>query len=140
MHVRDALESDTEAIASLADRPLEATRDRIHGRTVRVAVTEDTTADGELEVVGFLAFDARNGAVHVTDFEGTPEAVRRLLQLPIEFAEREGMDVETTIRNDERERIEAIEGIGFVATEAGPRFEGHPTTRFRLELKDEGAG
>ncbi|SNR58346.1 hypothetical protein [Halorubrum vacuolatum] len=177
MQIRDALESDAEALASLADRPVEATRDMIHERSVRVAITgvdegcrNDPDVDGHNmndprsetedhmedpgmetkgersdadasnsdarsdEIVGFVTFDVRTGVVHVTDFNGTQKAMKRLLKSPQRFAQNEGMDVETVIQNDEHNRIDVIEFLGFDSIGDGPRFQGRPTTRFRLEL------
>ena len=58
MRIRDALESDAEALATATDRPQDVVRDMIHDRSVRVA-TDDTEDD----VSGFVAFDVRGETI-----------------------------------------------------------------------------
>lgn len=160
MHVRDAVEADAAAIASLADQPTAAARNLVHDRSVRVGV--DDVADGVADdvgggtaddvgannpdpevdpsapvdpeaLLGFVAFDAEPDAVHVTGFGGTQEAVERLLGEPIRFAAREGMVVEALVEADETDRRSAIEGAGFEDVGAGPQFDGSPTRRYQLD-------
>ena len=53
MRIRDALESDAEALASVTGRPREVVRNMIHDRSVRVAVEEEGDRNGtEDEGVG----------------------------------------------------------------------------------------
>ncbi|WP_096390297.1 hypothetical protein [Halopenitus persicus] len=47
MRVRDAVEADAEAIAALAEQPVDATREVIHDRSVRVAIPEEPTSSRE---------------------------------------------------------------------------------------------
>ncbi len=144
MRLRDAIESDADALASFTDRPVNVMRDVIHERSVRVAVSgvvDDGRDDVEREdeggeLVGFVAFDVRSGIVHVTDFGGDEEAVKRLFRTPREFAANEGMNVETVVADDDVERMELIETLGFRSTGNGPRFDGRPTTTFRLDPGD----
>ncbi|MFC5277341.1 hypothetical protein ACFPM1_00970 [Halorubrum rubrum] len=132
MRIRDALESDAEALADVTGRPADVLVDTIHDRTVRVATDG---RDGD-EIDGFVAFDVRAGTVHVTDLAGTPPALERLIEEPKRFAKREGMDVEAVVVDGEKRRSDALEDAGFAAAGSGPRFEGRSTTRFRLE-RDE---
>jgi len=160
MHVRDAVEADAEAIASLADQPTAAARNLVHDRSVRVGVADDDgdssrgdategspagddapTGPGEQEasegddtgdLLGFVAFDAEPSAVHVTGFGGTQAAIERLLGEPARFAAREGMPVEALVEAERTDRRSAIEGAGFEDVGAGPRFDGSATRRYRL--------
>ncbi|MWV63480.1 hypothetical protein GRS48_01375 [Halorubrum sp. JWXQ-INN 858] len=179
MRIRDALESDAEALASLTGRPVDVLRDTVHDRSVRVSVSDpgsgigtgpegqaaepeggdldgdrdgdgdrggdgngdrdgdrggdgDRNADGDDVVNGFVAFDVRDGTVHVTDFAGDEPVVRRLFEEPRRFAVREGMDVEVLVTDNDAEDT-AVEAAGFEPVGPGPRFEGRSTTRFRLE-------
>lgn len=133
MWIRDALESDADAVAELAGRPRDVVLDVIHDRSVYVAVEGSADED----VIGFLAFDVRSGTVHVTDFGGKKRAIERLFDEPHRFGAREGMDVEVIVPDADERRIESVEEVGFVAVEAGPRFDGQETTRFRLEIDDD---
>ncbi|WP_430503435.1 hypothetical protein [Haloparvum sp. PAK95] len=153
MHVRDAVEADAAAIASLADQPTAAARNLVHDRSVRVGVAEavdDPDPDPEPvpdldpeptpsppveseDLLGFVAFDAEPDAVHVTGFGGTQAAVEELLGEPIRFAAREGMVVEALVEADETDRRSAIEGAGFEDVGAGPQFDGSPTRRYQLD-------
>ncbi|OYR58430.1 hypothetical protein [Halorubrum halodurans] len=156
MRIRDALESDAEALADVTGRPADVLVDTIHDRTVRVAADgrdEDRnvgSGDGDADpesgnpgaengfdapdgLAGFVAFDVRAGTVHVTDFAGTAPALDRLLEEPKRFAKREGMDVEAVVVDGEERRADALEDADFAAAGPGPRFEGRATTRFRLE-------
>ncbi|SMO31816.1 hypothetical protein [Halorubrum cibi] len=128
MRIRDALESDAEALADATDRPADVLVDTVHDRTVRVAIDD---RDGD-EIDGFVAFDVRAGTVHVTDLAGTRPALERLIEEPKRFARREGMDVEAVVVDGEERRADALEAAGFAAAGSGPRFEGRATTRFRL--------
>ena len=156
MRIRDALESDAEALATATDRPREVVRNMIHDRSVRVAVGggggedgDDAGEDGDKsesggdsnedeEVVrGFVAFDVRADTVHVTDFDGSGSTLERLFEEPRRFARQEAMGVEVVIPNDE-ETSEIIEASGFAAAGRGPRFEGRQTTRYRIEFEELG--
>lgn len=149
MHVRDAVEADAEAVAALASRPVDAVRNAVHERSVRVAVREADASDGlsddpadpggsdeSTKPTGYVAFDARPDAVHVTGFAGAPEIVERLLAEPVRFAEREGMVVEVLVEETADGKRKAVERAGFAAVDSGPRFEGTPTVRYRLDPTD----
>ncbi|MGQ3412810.1 hypothetical protein [Natrinema versiforme] len=144
MNVRDALEADADALASIADSPTDVMRNLVHDRTVRVA--EDGSNDPNADVsgsqydgsdpedlLGFISFDAREDTVHVTQLDGTDEACKRLLAEPVRFAERESMAVEVLASQDADPIENAAEDLGFDRRGRGPRFNGSPTTRFRLE-------
>ncbi|ELZ54445.1 MULTISPECIES: hypothetical protein [Halorubrum] len=139
MRVRDAVEADATAVASMTGRPSGVVRDMIHDRSVRVATTEeepaerddgaDTPADA---VAGFVAFDVRDGVVHVTNVDGTPDAVGRLFEEPVGFATREGMSVEAVLPTDGT-ASKAAASLGFEAIGSGPRIDGASTTRYRFD-------
>ncbi|WP_339105390.1 hypothetical protein [Haloterrigena salinisoli] len=144
MNVRDALEADADALASIADSPTDVMRNLVHDRTVRVA--EDGTHDPNADVsdsqfdgsdpedlLGFISFDAREDTVHVTQLDGTAEACKQLLGEPVRFAKRESMAVELLVSPDSEVIEDAAEELGFERRGRGPRFDGAPTTRFRLE-------
>ena len=131
MDVRDAVEADAERLGELADGPRDVMRNLIHDRTVRVTV--ESPGEDEETVTGFVSFDAREGTVHVTQLAGHSDALDRLLEEPISFAEREGMTVELLVPEDESAVREAAEGADFSNVGSGPRFEGTPTTRYRLD-------
>lgn len=148
MRIRDALESDAEALASVTGRPEDVVRNMIHDRSVRVAVEAegDSDTDGDSDrnndddeteevVRGFVAFDVRGDTVHVTDFDGSGSTVERLFEEPRRFARREEMGVEVVVPNDEATN-EVIEASGFESAGRGPRFEGRRTTRYRIEFEE----
>jgi hypothetical protein len=136
MEIRDAVEADAPALASLAGAPVDVMRNLLHDRTVRVAAEESTPpADpgeaGDLE--GFVSFDVRDGTVHVTQVGGTRAACESLLEEPVRYGTREGMDVELLVPADEAETRAAAETVGFTEHGEGPRFEGTRTVRYRCE-------
>ncbi|EMA68507.1 hypothetical protein [Halorubrum kocurii] len=138
MRIRDALESDVEALATATDRPRGVVNDMIHDRSVRVAVAGDGEGDGDGDnavVTGFVAFDVRGETVHVTDFDGDEAVIRRLFEEPRRFARREGMSVEAVVPNDERAGA-ILEDAGFERSGPGPRFEGRRTTRYVIDSAD----
>ncbi|EMA60365.1 hypothetical protein [Halorubrum lipolyticum] len=148
MRIRDALESDAEALATAIDRPRGVVKDMIHDRSVRVAVTgdggnsddddsggENSEGEDSSTVAGFVAFDARGDIVHVTDFDGDDKAIPRLFEEPRRFARREGMSVEVVVPDDERTG-ELLEDAGFESVGPGPRFEGRRTTRYVVDSAD----
>ena len=146
MRVRDAVEADAAAIGSMADRPRDVVRNMIHDRSVRVGVTDDAAPPADADagedtavsaVAGFVAFDVRDGTVHVTNFEGTDDAVERLFEEPVGFATREGMTVEAVIPDD-RTTPEVVEPMGFEAVGSGPRIDGASTTRYRFDPEKSG--
>lgn len=123
--MRDAVEADASRLAALADAPAETMDNLIHDRTVRVAETE--------KIVGFVSFDARRDAVHVTQFDGTSEAAERLLREPARFARNEGMPAELLVEESRTELRDAATSAGFREVGSGPRFDGASTVKFRLE-------
>ena len=162
MRVRDAVEADAAAIGSMTDRPRDVVQNMIHDRSVRVAVADDAAStpdegaspsdrnsDGDAEdgggeggddtpvdaVDGFVAFDVRDGTVHVTNFEGTAAAVERLFEEPVSFARREGMPVEAIVPTD-GVGPDVVDGLGFEAAGSGPRIEGSATTRYRFDPEE----
>ena len=126
MDVRDAVEADAERLADLTDTPRDVMRNLIHDRTVRVAER------GE-DIVGFVSYDARERTVHVTQIEGDPDAVERLLDEPVRFARTENMAVELLAPESEERAQQAARDAGFEEVGTGPHFEGEPTRRYRLE-------
>jgi len=142
MQIRDAVEDDATAMAAIADAPQDVMRNLVHDRTVRVAepdsVDDDPNADtagassGD-QLLGFVSFDAKQDAVHVTQLDGTEDACELLLSEPVRFAEREGMAVELLVPDAEDGIEAAARSQGFDDVGPGPRFEGVPTTRYRLD-------
>ena len=126
MEVREAVEADAERLATLADAPTDTMRNLVHDRTVRVA-------ENAGEIVGFVSFDAKRDAVHVTQFDGTSEAAARLLDEPARFARSEGMAAELLVEESRAELQRAATAAGFERAGPGPRFEGAPTIRYRLD-------
>jgi hypothetical protein len=146
MRVRDAVEADAAALGSMTGRPEGVVRNMIHDRSVRVAVTDgaapaadaDASDDTPVDAVaGFVAFDVRDGVVHVTNVEGDPDAVRRLFEEPVRFATREGMTVEAVLPTDGT-AVDAAEVVGFAAVGSGPRIDGAPTSRYRFDPEESG--
>ncbi|KOX97567.1 hypothetical protein [Halorubrum tropicale] len=141
MRVRDGVEADAAALASMTGRPEGVVRDMIHDRSVRVGVTDGADADAGDDtavdaVAGFVAFDVRDGVVHVTNVEGAPDPVERLFEEPVGFATREGMTVEAVLPAD-RTAADAAEAVGFRAVGSGPRIDG-ATTRYRFDPEEGG--
>jgi hypothetical protein len=101
----------------------------------------DADRDGDTEgdagadeaLLGFVSFDVRGSTVHVTQVGGSRAACERLLAEPARFADREGLDVELLLPDDEVETRAAAEAAGFEEGGPGPTFEGRPTVRYRLE-------
>ncbi|MFW6376364.1 MAG: hypothetical protein ACOC0F_00150 [archaeon] len=142
MRIRDAVEADAGAMAAIADAPADVMRHLVHDRSVRIADDPDAGSDPNVDaqgddpsenVLGFVSFDARDDVVYVTQLDGTPEAVETLLAEPVRFAKREGMNVEL-LAPDSHPHVEAAaETVGFAKAGNGPRFDGTPTIRYRLE-------
>ncbi|WP_435077605.1 hypothetical protein [Halococcus sp. AFM35] len=126
MEVRDAVEADAGRLAALADAPAETMVDLVHDRTVSIAEEAD-------DIVGFVSFDARRDAVHITQFDGRREAVERLLDEPIRFARNEDMDVELLVEESRDDLRRAAADAGFREVGAGPRFGETKTVKFRLD-------
>ena len=126
MEVREAVESDAEALARLANGPQDVLRNVVHDRTVRVA------EEGE-ELVAFVSFDARPGTVYVTQLTGTADACERLLEEPVRFARGEDMSVELLVTADDDAARSAAANSGFSEEGRGPRFDDIETVRYRLE-------
>lgn len=124
MEIRDAVEADADALSRLADGPIDVLRNLVHDRTVRVALE-----DGE--VVAFVSFDARPGIVYVTQLDGDADACERLLDEPMRFARREGMDVELLVPEDDDDVRSVVAEAGFDQTGNGPRFADVHTLRYR---------
>lgn len=145
MEIREAVEADAERMADIADSPPDVMRNLVHDRTVRVAedtgpdepspteATADQDGNADSQVTGLVSFDARDATVHVTQLAGTPAACVRLIEEPVRFARREGMSVELLVAETDDQVRQAVESAGFQRSGSGPRFEGHRTTRYRLE-------
>lgn len=146
MNIRDALEADADALASIADSPTDVMRNLVHDRTVRVAEdgTHDPNADVQAgdtqydesnpeDLLGFVSFDAKGDTVHVTQIGGTDDACVELLAEPVRFAEGESMTVELLISPDADGVKAAADQLGFRNCGSGPRFENARTEKFRLE-------
>lgn len=141
MDVRDAVEADAEALAAIADAPVDVMRNLVHDRTVRVAARDNTRASDPnadagaagASLLGFISFDARNQTVHVTQFGGQRSACVRLLEEPIRFAESEGMSVELLVETEQDGLQEAAAEVGFEEAGPGPMFETTRTIRYRLD-------
>ncbi|MFB6137746.1 MAG: hypothetical protein ABEJ42_05320 [Halobacteriaceae archaeon] len=162
MEVRDGVESDADAVAALTGLPVDAARQLLRDRTVRVAERDDRVGDsdrdegdgspardeggrgghaaaghgGDARVEGVVAFSASPGTVHVTQLAGATGPVERLLEEPVRFARAEGMTVEIVIPDDAPE-CPVLETAGFEDTGAGPIFDGDPTRRYRLQVGTE---
>lgn len=151
MKIREAVEGDAPALATLTDAPPTVLRNVIHDRSVRLLVEDDdegtwatdeqdadaATSEGPLgEVHGFVSFDVRDGVVHVTQFGGDRAACERLLAEPMRFARSEGFPVEALVGGDDDALREALEATGFQHVGQGPAFGGGQTDRYRFEHDD----
>ena len=125
MEMRDAVEADAERLAELTGSPTDVMRNLVHDRTVRVA-----ERDGD--IVGFVSFDAREQTVHVTQLESETGEYDDLLAEPLGFAHAEGMAVELLVPDAEQDVQVAAADAGFEEAGSGPRFDGEPTTRYRI--------
>jgi hypothetical protein len=123
MNVRDATADDVDSLVALASDEIDASR-LIRDRTVRVAENDDGLA-------GFVAFDAMQDAVHVTRFDGDPDAVAELLDEPCSFAAGESLPVEVVVPDRDEEFHDVLVDAGFEDAGAGPAFDGEGTRRFR---------
>ncbi|WP_435184124.1 hypothetical protein [Halobellus sp. EA9] len=138
--IRDAVEADAETLGSIVDLPADALRNVVHDRTVRLAVADESAAGpnadvaegNEEAVLGFVAFDVRDGTVHVTQLAGDEGVAERLLAEPIRFAVNEGFDVEYVVTRSDEDAEAAARAAGFDPVGPGPRFDGEPTTRYRF--------
>ncbi|SDX74274.1 hypothetical protein [Halobellus clavatus] len=144
--IRDAVESDAETLGSIVDLPADALRNVVHDRTVRLAVEPasdpgpnadvESDADGDADAVdesilGFVAFDVRDGTVHVTQLAGDEAVAEQLLAEPIRFALNEGFTVEFVVPRSDDDAEAAAEAAGFDPVGPGPHFDGESTTRYR---------
>lgn len=126
MEVREATEADADRLAEFTDAPADVMRNLVHDRTVRVAVEDH-------QAIGFVSFDAEASTVHVTQIEGSLPSRERLLEEPVRFASNEGMSVEVLVPETDEETRELVERSSFQPGGHGPRFDGTPTVRYRLE-------
>lgn len=134
MQIRDAQEDDALAIADLATGDIDPAH-LLRERVVRVAADATESRDATAEegtIAGFLAFDARTDAIHVTRIGGGDDAVHALLDNVIRYASREDVPVEAVVPVDSSTAV-ALETKGFGNVDRGPRFQGRATTRFRLD-------
>ena len=145
--VRDAVEADAETLGAIVDLPTDALRNVVHDRTVRLAVEPPSdpgpNADVESDegdaggapdesVLGFVAFDVREGTVHVTQLAGDADVAERLLAEPVRFAVTEGFDVSFVVPDSDTDAKTAARAAGFEAIGSGPLFDGEATTRYRF--------
>jgi siroheme synthase len=115
MNVRDAVGSDTGAVADLLGTHQRAAERLVRDRHVRVAARGD-------EIAAVLAFEATD-AVRVTRLAGERDALVELLASPVRFAESEGVVVEA-FPDDERAEA-ALAAAGFERageTDTGERY------------------
>ncbi|MGB9986966.1 hypothetical protein [Salarchaeum japonicum] len=126
MHVREAVETDRVGISDLLGEPAGVADRLLRERTVSVAVRDET-------VVGVVAFDADSTTVHVTRLAGERDAMTRLLDEPLAFAETEGLPVELLVEESADSVAFAVETKGFENVGPGPRFAGEKTTRYRYD-------
>jgi hypothetical protein len=145
--VRDAVEADAETLGAIVDLPADALRNVVHDRTVRIAVeppsdpgpnadvepeAADAAGAADESVRGFVAFDVREGTVHVTQLAGDADVAERLLAEPVRFAVNEGFDVSFVVPTSDADAEAAAQAAGFEAVGPGPRFDGAGTTRYRF--------
>ncbi|MFW5918717.1 MAG: hypothetical protein ACOCSF_00795 [Halanaeroarchaeum sp.] len=123
MTIREATDSDAEAMESLVDGDLDAAR-LVRERTVLVADEQDG-------VVGFLSYDTWSGTVHVSTMVGEPAVVDDLLEEPRQFAEREAIPVEIVVPDHDDELRSVVTDAGFERVGKGPLFDGKPSHRYR---------
>lgn len=141
MQIRDAIEDDAEGMAAISDAPADVMRNLVHDRTVRIAEPDDadpadaTEGGGSVTVDldGFVSFDVREDTVHITQLDGTTEACARLLEEPIRFARGEAMSVQLLVPEPADSVADAADEVGFDKVGQGPRFQGAPTVKYRLE-------
>jgi len=142
VEVRDAVEDDAEMLGAIVDLPTDALRNVVHDRTVRIAVDSpgdpgpnaDTERGDDADaVLGFVAFDVRDGTVHVTQLGGDTDVTAQLLAEPVRFAVHEGFDVAFVVPDSDADAAAAAEAAGFSAVGRGPRFDGESTTRYRFD-------
>jgi hypothetical protein len=141
MQIRDAIEDDAEGMAAISDAPADVMRNLVHDRTVRVAEPDDAEPPNEaasagnvtVELDGFVSFDVREDTVHVTQLDGTTDACVQLLEEPIRFARGEAMSVQLLVPEPDEAIADAADEVGFDRVGRGPRFQGKPTVKYRLE-------
>ncbi|MEE6210678.1 hypothetical protein U3A55_10980 [Salarchaeum sp. III] len=126
MHVREAVETDINAISGLLGEPAGVAARLLRERTVSVAVRDET-------VVGVVAFEVAGDVVHVTRLAGERDAMEELLDEPLGFAENEGLPVELLAEESNDGVAFAVETKGFENVGRGPRFDGEATTRYRYD-------
>lgn len=137
MDIRDARADEAAAIVEHATGDVDPDF-LLRQRTVRVAI--DDNLDGEIGgetdgVGGFLAFDVRPDAVHVTRLGGSRAALSALLDDVIAFAAAESLPLEAVVPAD-GETAAALEAKGFEVDGSGPQFEGRETTRYEYPTGD----
>lgn len=150
MHVRDAVEADADALATLVEVPVEVMENVVHDRTVRVAEADgsgddadsggsgDADGDGDrdtdtAEIRGFVGFDADRETVSITHLRGPPSVQERLLDAPVEFARTVSMPVEMLVPEGNHDTQDVLEAADFEPIGLGPQFEGQQTLVFRRE-------
>ncbi|MFB6250258.1 MAG: hypothetical protein ABEI27_00990 [Halobellus sp.] len=149
--IRDAVESDAETLGSIVDLPADALRNVVHDRTVRLAVEpgsdpgpnadvdpdEDDATVLDESIKGFVAFDVRDGTVHVTQLAGDEAVAEQLLAEPIRFALNERFAVEFVVPRSDDDAAAAAKAAGFDPVGPGPHFDGEATTRYRYRPESD---
>ncbi len=124
MTIRDATETDADAIAELIDTSIGAAARMIQERTVRIALDGDA-------VLGVVSFTVSEDAVQVTRLSGDPDRLEALLAEPLRYAAREGLAAEMLLPREERSTRVLLEANGFVDVAPGPAFQNGETIRYR---------
>ena len=137
MTIREATDSDAEALESLVDGDFDAKR-LVRERTVLVAEADRQNGkngndgdDGDGSIVGFLSYDIWSGTVHVSTMVGEPAVVDDLLEEPRNFAESEDVPVEIVVPDHDEELQSIVTAAGFDRVGKGPLFDGKPSHRYR---------
>ncbi|WP_394294960.1 hypothetical protein [Haloquadratum walsbyi] len=97
--------------------------------------TAEESNENKPDIIGFVAFDVRDGTVHVTQLAGEATIAETLLSEPIRFAATEGFDVEFVVPMSEENATAAAENAGFEPIGRGPRFGDETTTRYRFDAE-----
>lgn len=123
MDTREATPADASTLEAYVDGDLDAER-LIRERTVVVAEAND-------EMLGFVAYDAWNGTVHVSALVGDSDVVDVLLQPARRLAATDDMPVEIVVPDDDHDLQTVVEEAGFERVGTGPLFDGEPSHRYR---------
>ena len=133
MNIRDATEADVEAVASLGELSTDAVQTLLHDRTLWVATSGD-------KLTGFLVFTINQDAVHISKLGGEKPVISALIGRLIEYANANGLPIETVVPNSETAVRDALSAAGFIRIQSGPEFLGQATHtyQFTTSQNDEG--